>query len=377
MDGVRRFLEWGQTQCLPLWMARSWDGETGGFVEALDFGGGQIAAMSRRFRVQARQVFVLASVADAGWFDTSNRLTEVMSWLERTAWRADGQDGWVHRLTPDGGVESPVRDLYDHAFALLALAWTYRVTRDARWKSLADETLHFLDSDMASEQGGFQEAIGAVCLPRRQNPHMHLFEALIALYDATGEGAYLDRVRKIYALFDGVFFDPEAGVVNEFFGADWGVLPDGQSALCEPGHACEWVWLLAQYDRVTGSDTSAQAAGLYETAMRLGASAKTGLLCSVQRADGATVDAGSRTWVQTEWLRASLVMRQRGHVSAADHVEQCIDRMFAHHFTGSIAGGWSDRVDAEGANISEYMPTSTLYHVVGALLESEHTLERC
>jgi len=376
MDGVQRFLDWGRQHCLPLWLERSWDSAQGGFVEGLSLQGEPQPQLDRRFRVQARQAFVLASITHAGWDDRTGHLRDLMSWLEPRAYQQEGAGGWVHRLKPDGRVASPVRDLYDHAFILLALAWAFRVTGESRFKALADETLGFLDAEMAHPAGGYAEAIGADTLPRRQNPHMHLFEALLALHDATGEAAYLDRIRAIYHLFDTHFFDAGAGVVQEFFADDWSDLPDGRSALCEPGHGCEWVWLLAQYDRVTGADTSAQAQGLFETAMRVGINPATGLLHTTMTRSGEVIDPGSRSWMQTEWIRAALVMQARGHALAPAALERCISASERFHFGVERHGGWADQVDATGQPVGELMPTSTLYHVVGALLECERSLSR-
>ena len=96
----------------------------------------------------------------------------------------DGKPGFVHVLTPDGAVLKPLRDTYDHAFVLLALATVYALDRDAQVRAEIDALCHFLDTQLRSPHGGFLEGLPA-SMPRRQNPHMHLFEAMIAVFDAT------------------------------------------------------------------------------------------------------------------------------------------------------------------------------------------------
>ena len=82
-------------------------------------------------------------------------------------------------LKADGSVLDSTRDLYTQAFYLLALAWRFRLSSDAKWLEAADRQIAFLDTEMASPEGGYIESIPDR-LPRRQNPHMHLFEAFLA-----------------------------------------------------------------------------------------------------------------------------------------------------------------------------------------------------
>jgi mannose/cellobiose epimerase-like protein (N-acyl-D-glucosamine 2-epimerase family) len=76
------------------------------------------------------------------------------------------------------------RDTYDHAFVLLALSTVYRLSHDAQVRGEITSLLNFLDADLRSPHGGFVEGFGAT-FPSRQNPQMHLFEAMIATFDAT------------------------------------------------------------------------------------------------------------------------------------------------------------------------------------------------
>jgi len=111
----------------------------------------------------------------------------------------DGRPGYVSPLTPDGARISPARDTYDHAFVLPALATVYQFDRDAQVRAEIDALLGFLDSQLKSEHGGYREGLPAT-LPRRQNPQMHLFEAMIALFDATHDMAFQNRAGDFFAL---------------------------------------------------------------------------------------------------------------------------------------------------------------------------------
>ncbi|MBR9824325.1 MAG: hypothetical protein GYB36_00805 [Alphaproteobacteria bacterium] len=337
----------------------------------MDFSGVPVSSMPRRVRVQARQVFVLSALTSAGWGDYTQQAQASMHWLTERAFMPDGEPGWVHRLNPDGSVLDSVRDLYDHAFILLALGTLYSATQNSSYLDQADETLEFLDQMMASPAGGYVESIGGEPGPRRQNPHMHFFEAMLALYAATKRADYRRRLDALFALFEGLFLDVEAGVVREFFESDWSRLAGKDGDLCEPGHACEWVWLLSEYNRLTGVRTQPIAQRLFETAMSVGINPQTGLLNAAMTVDAKVVNSASRSWMQTEWMRAASAMMRWGEASAEQRLEQCLKVSQQRHFSSVLPGGWVDQVDGNGQQACSVMPTSTLYHVVGALLEVE------
>ena len=79
---------------------------------------------------------------------------------------------------------SAVPNAYDHAFVLLALSTVYALDRDAQVKAEIDALLAFIDAHLRSPNGGVAEGFPA-SLPRPQNPQMHLFEAMIAAFNAT------------------------------------------------------------------------------------------------------------------------------------------------------------------------------------------------
>ncbi|SDM89468.1 AGE family epimerase/isomerase [Maricaulis salignorans] len=369
MDGVGRIAQWGVQTALPFWAAHGWDDVHGGFAESIALDGSVIIGEARRVRVQARQIYVFARAHHEGWFDGLGRATEAASLLRQRAWQVDGQPGWVHLLTETGAVADPVRDLYDHAFILLALAWLGRASGDVQWFDLAGETLDFLDAEMADPAGGYRESVSGPQWPRRQNPHMHLFEALLALYEASGDPQVLARAKSIKTLFDTVFHDAGVSVVREFFDADWARATGDLGAVVEPGHLCEWSWLLHEFHRLSGEALDPAAIALFETAMRLGVNGRTGLLCAAVNARGEVLDGSSRTWMQTEWLRTAALMRRLGHPGADAYLQRAGDGILNYHLKNAVAGGWIDRFDAVGQARSDRIPASTLYHAFGGIAE--------
>ena len=155
---------------LPLWSKEGWDRTTGGFVERLDQEGRPDRLVPRRVRVQARQIYCFAKAAQMGWYPDGREVAlKGLDHLLTKAKAPDGRPGFVHILASDGAVLDPLRDTYDHAFVLLALATAYTLDRDAQVRSEIDALLSFLDTQLRSPHGGFLEGWPA-SMPRRQNP---------------------------------------------------------------------------------------------------------------------------------------------------------------------------------------------------------------
>src|SRR3546814_11907533 len=94
----------------------------------------------------------------------------------------------------------------------------------------------------------------ALPLPRRQNPHMHLLEAFLALYEASGEAHWLARAQSIHDLFRRHFLQP--GQLVEFFDADWREVPQngraGDLRPRDPGPFFHSAWLPPRFALVYG-----------------------------------------------------------------------------------------------------------------------------
>ena len=113
--------------------------------------------------------------------------------------------------------------------------------------ALGTETFAFIDEYLADARlTGFLETPGDTGL-RRSNPHMHLLEAFLAWYDATGNRDYLQRAARIVDLFRHHMFDAETWTLGEYFSNEWGRAPGEQGEWTEPGHHFEWASLLVGF----------------------------------------------------------------------------------------------------------------------------------
>ena len=369
-DVVARLKRRAIDHCLPLWSGEGWDAVAGGFVDRLGPDGRADRQAPRRVFVQARQIYCFAKAAQMGWYGQGRAIA--LDGLEHLLARAkapDGRPGYVHTLTPDGAVKDPRRDTYDHAFILLALATVYALDRDAQVRAEIDELLVFLDTQLRSPNGGFLEGLPP-SLPRRQDPQMHLFEAMIALFDATHDLAFQQRAGDFFALFLANLYDKQTRVLGEYFEDDWSKIPP---VIVAPGHLAEWVWLLRGFERITGCPTGTRRGELLQSALRY-RDAATGCLVDAGDADGNIRRDTRRLWPQTELAKAFIAQAEAGEAGAAGEARAALARLEQHYLNHPVAGGWYDQFDGGGTSLVETIPASSFYHVLCAITEAEQVL---
>ena len=320
--------------------------------------------------VQCRQVYVYTEASLLGWVDGGDLALRAFRKMIAAFYRADGQAGWVFSIGPDGEVANRRRDLYAHAFVLLACAGVIRLARDPAAVAIADETLAMLDEHLALPGGGYREGLpddGTL----RQNPHMHLFEALLALFEATGAERYLDRAAPIYRLMATRLFIPGPDILAEYFDREWrpaGADHAGHDAVIwEPGHHCEWVWLLDKYARLRGVPVDPIADALYGRAYRDGIGPD-GMIADEMRGDGQVAKPSRRAWPLTEALKANAARYGQGEPQAQQRAGQAIKMLMGDFLTEE--GLWRDHLAADGEPLHTYVPASTLYHVFVAASEA-------
>ncbi len=366
-ETAQRARHWLYEVALPLWAAKGRDRRDACFVEAMDMAGNPLPDLPRRFRVQARQFYTFAHAAV---------LTDHHVFIEAAHagfatlahgpyWHRDG--GYMFSAGPDGTIADERRSTYEQAFSILALAWYYRLTRSREALLCINQVLDFLDNTLADPaHGGFREGVPDET-PRRQNPHMHLLEAFLALYWATHDGRALDRATAIMELFSEHFLDSRRHQLFEYFTDDWQRAKGDPGQILEPGHHLEWIWLIDQYERGAGrSGISLEA--IYRAVASHGLEAGTGFAFDEIAPDGTVRRATKRLWPQTEALKAMVTLYRRGSQAVTrDQIEAFVEHLF-EHYLDEERGTWRDQLDTDQNNIAPNAPASSLYHVFVALV---------
>jgi len=328
-----------------------------------------------RLLVQARQVYSYALAARRGWHAEAKQLTErAFASMVRDFHRSDGRTGWVFSIHRDGTVADARRDLYSHAFVLLAAGSYIQTTGDRSALAVADDTLAYLDADLrAPRGGGYLEGSPAASAPRRQNPHMHLFEGLLTLWSSSKDRRYLTRAEALFELFTSRFFLPGPGVLCEYFDDELKPASGVAGRIVEPGHHYEWVWLLRWFQRESGRSVQIYVDGLYAHADKYGYD-KAGLIVDEALIDGSHHLPSHRIWPVTEALKANIVEAAAGRERAGARALALANVLLDRFLTLEPAGGWIDRLDEHGQCATDFMPASTLYHVMCAIDELDRSV---
>jgi mannose/cellobiose epimerase-like protein (N-acyl-D-glucosamine 2-epimerase family) len=363
-------LGWTRETALPFWGSVGVDEKRGGFHERLDLSGAPVVDVPKRLMVQGRQLYVFSHAAILNWHGDGRRLADrCVEYLLSSYYRADGKPGWVYALAPDGTIANPMRDAYAHAFVLLGLSWYYRLTRDAKILEVIGDTVCFLDRRLASPQGGYRDAEPAGDAIRRQNPHMHLLEAFLALYEATGRNEYCDHSLRMFQLFATHLFQPNTGTLCEYLTDELSPQPGKIGDIVEPGHHYEWVWLLRRLQRLTGESVVTYTSALYRHADKHGWDGE-GLIVDELGSAGNIITASRRTWPLAEAAKANIAEGEQARGTFDEKAAHCFTSLAGRFLARPVAGGWMDRIGPSGEPLAGFMPASTLYHVFCAAAEA-------
>ena len=363
-------LGWATDAAFPLWATAGFDFEHGRFEERLTLRADRLPDVPIRLLSQARQIYAYALAARRGWYPGAAVLVEqAFASMVRDYRARDGRGGWIFSIRRDGAVSNPRLDFYAHTFVLLAIASYVQATGKRQALALADETLAFIDRDLRAPNGdGFVEGLPPSDGLRRQNPHMHLFEALLSLWECSGDARYLARAEELFGLFASRFFRPDPGILGEYFTAALQPADGVAGSLVEPGHHYEWIWLLRRFEQISGRSVQPYVDALYGFADRHGFD-DAGLIVDALLVDGSHHAPSRRVWPIAEAIKANLVEARLGRAQSETKAAALAGLLRDHFLTSDPAGGWHDRLDHNGACLSRFMPASTLYHLACAIDE--------
>ncbi|MEA1647640.1 AGE family epimerase/isomerase [Nitrospirillum sp. BR 11164] len=382
MSSSAAFVSYAFDRLLPLCRDRFADTAHGGFHERLDPAESPLPLGYKRSMVQARQLYVLAHGALLGDRSGQSAAERGYDFLVRHFWD-DRNGGWFFKAQPDGQPLDASKDFYGHAFVLFGLAYAHAAFAAPGALTLAQETWALMRDRLAMPAladggwGGLAEGASADWVPngatRRQNPHMHLLEALLALHEVTGDSAWLSEATAVIRLFQARFFDATTHTLGEFFTQDW--RPDPITGhIVEPGHHFEWAWLLDRYvDQGGDASVLPLADALFDKAVAHGFLPDGGIMDQMDP-QGAPVLRTRRIWPVAEAIKAALSQARRHHgTSAGDAAEALAQRLMTHlqaAFLDLASGRWIETQDETGAPTMRDLPGSTPYHLFLAAAET-------
>lgn len=270
---------------------------------------------------------------------------------------------------------------YGHAFALLAASTAFKAGIPTA-RAMIGEVYEVLEEHFWNEQDGLyadeaSEDWSDVSPYRGQNANMHLTEAMMAAYEATGEKRYLDRAN---TLAHSVMFKllPQSDqLIWEHYTADWVIdwnynkgnnkdefRPYGYIF----GHSIEWAKLLLLLNRLCPQAWLVpQAERLFRVAVDKGLDRRHGgIFYSMSPEDGQIIDSDKRYWVMAETIGAATLLAEG---TGQPEYRKFYEDIFGYcwtHFVDHTYGAWYQLLDASNRkyNSIKSPPPKTDYHPI-------------
>jgi mannose/cellobiose epimerase-like protein (N-acyl-D-glucosamine 2-epimerase family) len=360
--------DWMFKAALPWWAENGVDRTNGGYVEQVTADGLDAAIAFKRTRVTARQIYVFSHGAMLGFTPGLEIARHGVDFLTSKTWNGPDK-GFARKVTREGQPLDPTPDLYDHAFVLFALAWHHKANGDQASRDWMHRTLDYIETHMRVKGGeGFWHELPAKGW-RQQNPHMHLTEACLAAFEATGEARFSTLAKELAGLFASRFFDLKSQTLAEYFTADLVRAPGDDGRIVEPGHQFEWAWILNACRKQLGLQLAPQIRALASFAEANGVDPTTKITFNMVRDDGTVLDRASRTWPNCERMKAAIALHELDGVDPSPVIQSSAGLLFDRYLGRTLPGTWIDLVDADGKPVSGNAPASTLYHVFLAFAE--------
>ncbi|WPY96793.1 AGE family epimerase/isomerase (plasmid) [Limimaricola variabilis] len=380
----RQWLAREADDLLRLFETESIDPE-GGFFP-LDAQGRAIREESlREIHVTTRMVHCYALAAQMGRPGAMTIVDHGLRFLRERHRQPNGGYAWgvTSRDVPD-----PRLTGYGHAFVLLAAASAKKAGHPDAQGLLDDVTGvirdRFWEEDAGAIREGFDAEWREIEPYRGQNCNMHLTEALMAAFEATGDAEHLRMADRIAELIVNRRARENGWRLAEHFHADWSVDhgydgdPMFRPAGLTPGHSLEWARLLVQLYE-TGDrrlDWAPEAArALFDRAVTDGWDREKGGLYYTLGWDDRPAISERYWWPVCEGIGAAHALSELDGDPVYEEWYRRFWDFAALHLIDREHGGWHPQIDADGRPSSDpFFGKPDLYHALQACIIPLHPL---
>lgn len=365
------------------------DRELGGYINQLRDDGTVFDRWTKHLVGTCRFIYIY-SLAALVWDEPEHReaATHGLRFLRNHHRQADGGYAWELQ---GRRVEDGTRHCYGHAFVLLAAAGAAKAGVEGA-SDLIAEAFDLLEHRFWEEEAQlYVDEIGegdwgSISPYRGQNANMHMCEAMLAAYEATGEDRFLDRS---HLLARRICLDLAAdadGLIWEHYGKDWQhdweYNRDDSRNMFKPygylpGHFAEWAKLLLILERYRPEDWMLDRARLlFDAAVDRCWDFERGGMHYTFAPDGRILDTDRYYWVLSELFAAAALIGLR---TGEAHYWTWYDRSWSYceaHLIDHEHGGWFRILDADNRKYddlkspackTDYHPLSACYETLVAL----------
>lgn len=305
-----------------------------------------------------RMVHVLALATQLGLPGLRAAIDQGMDFIWQ-GHRDATQGGYIWGASAEGPVETDKR-AYGHAFVLLAGASALRVGHPDAARLIADVTevieVRFWEEEFGAVAEEYRADWSEIAPYRGQNANMHMTEALMAAFEATGEREYLRKAMRIAVRIIDRAARKQGWRVAEHFTPSWEVAldydgdPMFRPGGITPGHALEWSRLLVQLWDLDGQEQDwmmEAARGLFAEATAHGWDTARGGFVYTLGWDNSPKQPLRLWWPNAEAIGASATLfKQDGDAEALAWYGKVWD-VVARSFIDHARGGWFPELDED------------------------------
>ncbi len=290
--------------------------------------------------------------------------------------------GYFWAVDDDGASDNGRKQGYGHAFVLLAASSAKLAGHPLADRMIADITEVLNTRFWNARHGAIEEEFNAdwsVISPYHgQNSNMHLTEALMAAFEATGDREYLNKAEQIADLIIRRSAGANGFRVAEHFDADWKVDhgyngdPMFRPAGTTPGHALEWSRLVLQLWALGGKQHAWMpdaSEALFREAVTLGWDAQRGGLYYTLDWNNVPDQRHKLWWPMAEGVGAAAFLLAH---KPSDFHETWYRKLWdtiARHHIDQTNGAWHEQLteDMQPA-YSLFAGKADIYHALQACL---------
>ena len=408
---------------LPFWIQKGLDSQYGGFLTYFDREGRPTGETTKTFLMQIRMLFTMSSAHRAGYGGGScaELAKQGANFILDHYWDHEHK-GWIWIADRNGRPTVSSKIGYGQCFAMYAFSEYFLATGDQRGWEAAERTYAAIADNMVdTRHGGYFEIMQPDWQPERPGKyggnrksidvHMHMMEALTALFEMSGHPTHRRRLVEVIDLITTKMLHPEYGTGHiqfslEFkalpaiiFDTEWGRDAEPEDGVARPldqtsyGHNMEFAWLLLHAADVLGQprDTcKGIIRKICDHCVAFGIDRTYGGVFVEGPHHGPTQLTEKQFWQQAEVMVALLDAWQMfGDEKYWDAFRNVYDFVFEKFVNYKGGGEWYERLDRTGRSIDDALGHAWKinYHTVrsmiktverlGNLLAGEPSVEKC